>query len=411
MEIVSGRYVYKMIDKLLREFAEENFGDQEGKYFPVCHGQIQEIRPFGLMVKKPRSFLERPLKKYKYTTLAGLERYVVKGKDKEFLESLNKSIVKEDRRIVLEEENKEDDKGAASKLEFGVKAANCANVTVKINQDLGFLELGRIDQEYILDPDIREILANVELDSAKAEGFQDLELRLITSVIYSERFALKGNRKNEVEVDGGVNIPTQMFAQLKGKFKKCHIPPKLAKRNERGPFLFRCCKVVYDKESNKLNLAKGEYVGKDTFRDLEHENEEDEEYNDTAVSLEEDQESNLADFFTDEDSNKLEIIKNSVLKPTKNREVRKARVNKYLHWFEEALLKKQKRLLLDEPLTAADCQFLRSIFVPAFDNRVTVNLPKAFDEEKIQGYAIVLKIISDFSEENWDEIEQAWAAE
>ena len=40
------------------------------------------------------------------------------------------------------------------------------------------------------------------------------------------------------------------------------------------------------------------------------------------------------------------------------------------------------------------CQFLRSIFVPAIKDRSTLSLPKNFDEEKIQGYAIVLKIIS-----------------
>ena len=62
--------------------------------------------------------------------------------------------------------------------------------------------------------------------------------------------------------------------------------------------------------------------------------------------------------------------------------------------FVDALTTGQKRLCLDEPLTDEDCQFLRSIFVPAIKNQSILSLPKNFDEEKIQGYAIVLKFIA-----------------
>jgi len=85
-----------------------------------------------------------------------------------------------------------------SKVEFGIKAANCASASIKISEDLGFLDLGRIDQDYIKDPDLREILADTKLDIKKAEVFEDNKLRLITSVIYSERFEIKGNIKSEV---------------------------------------------------------------------------------------------------------------------------------------------------------------------------------------------------------------------
>ena len=85
-----------------------------------------------------------------------------------------------------------------SSFAVGVQAANIANIQIKINEDLGSLELGGIDQEYILDPDLRDVLAKTELDINKTEVFEDQQLRLITSVIYSQRFAVKGNRKNEV---------------------------------------------------------------------------------------------------------------------------------------------------------------------------------------------------------------------
>ena len=85
-----------------------------------------------------------------------------------------------------------------SSFAVGAQAANIANIEVKINEDLGSLELGGIDQEYILDPDLREVLAKTELDIKKTEAFEGQQLRLITSVIYSERFAVKGIRKSEV---------------------------------------------------------------------------------------------------------------------------------------------------------------------------------------------------------------------
>ena len=85
-----------------------------------------------------------------------------------------------------------------SKVDFGIKAANCANASIKISEDLGFLDLGRIDQDYIKDPDLREILADTKLDINKAEVFEDKKLRLITSVIYSERFEIKGKIESKV---------------------------------------------------------------------------------------------------------------------------------------------------------------------------------------------------------------------
>ena len=66
--------------------------------------------------------------------------------------------------------------------------------------------------------------------------------------------------------------------------------------------------------------------------------------------------------------------------------------------FEEALstttTEGERVLTLNKPLNDADCEFLRTIFVPATKNHSTLSFPKFFDDEKLQGYAIVLKIIS-----------------
>ena len=96
---------------------------------------------------------------------------------------------------------------------------------------------------------------------------------------------------SKVEVDGGFNLST-FFAHLKGTTRMTDIPPTIATRkNTRGPFLFQCCRVVFNKETNRLELQKGEVVGKPVNRCKE--DQEEAEYENTAVSLVEDEESNL----------------------------------------------------------------------------------------------------------------------
>ena len=96
---------------------------------------------------------------------------------------------------------------------------------------------------------------------------------------------------SKVEVDGGFNLST-IVAQLKGTIRMTDIPPNIAPRkNNRGPFLFQCCRVVFNKETNRLELQKGEVVGKPINRCKE--DQEEAEYENTAVSLVEDEESNL----------------------------------------------------------------------------------------------------------------------
>ena len=97
---------------------------------------------------------------------------------------------------------------------------------------------------------------------------------------------------SKMEVDGEVNVPVHPLAQLKAKIGKCKIPPKIARRNTRGPFLFKCCRVIYNKEENRLELPRGELVGKTIFRGDE-DDEDDEEYKNSAVSLEDGEETNL----------------------------------------------------------------------------------------------------------------------
>ena len=101
-----------MIDKLLREFAKENFGDQEGSYFPVVYGRTQDIKLLTLVVKKPTtSDQECGVKPQRYTVLAELGRCAAEENAEEFEAMMKKHSVREDCGILPEGEN-EDDKGA-----------------------------------------------------------------------------------------------------------------------------------------------------------------------------------------------------------------------------------------------------------------------------------------------------------
>ena len=82
---------------------------------------------------------------------------------------------------------------------------------------------------------------------------------------------------SKIEGDAEVNPPG-----VKETCKTIEVPPNIATRlNTRGPILFKCCRVVYNKETNRLKLLEEEVVGKDFLRfkedEEDDENEEEEE--------------------------------------------------------------------------------------------------------------------------------------
>ena len=86
----------------------------------------------------------------------------------------------------------------SSQKEVIVDVGETGEITLTIDDNLGDLQLGKVSQEYISDPDLRVILRSFELDTNKMSYLQGHELRLVTSVVYSERFEVQGNRKHEV---------------------------------------------------------------------------------------------------------------------------------------------------------------------------------------------------------------------
>ena len=78
-----------MVEDLLRNFAEENFGKG---YLPLPPGSTEAAKPFGLMVKKKK----RSIYDGAYTIIEGLEKYVQLGKENAFLATLNLHIKRDD---------------------------------------------------------------------------------------------------------------------------------------------------------------------------------------------------------------------------------------------------------------------------------------------------------------------------
>ena len=82
-----------MIADSLRQFAQENFSD---KYFPILHGETDNVKPLALVVKQSRSIWKRPFAKLEMVILAGLEKYVESGAEEAFLESVKSKLTKEE---------------------------------------------------------------------------------------------------------------------------------------------------------------------------------------------------------------------------------------------------------------------------------------------------------------------------
>ena len=83
-------------------------------------------------------------------------------------------------------------------MEIDLVIADFGEIKVTADDNLGDLQLGRVRQEYILDPDLRGILSWAVLDADKMIVYKDRELFLMTSVIYSEKFEVVGKRMQEV---------------------------------------------------------------------------------------------------------------------------------------------------------------------------------------------------------------------
>ncbi|XP_067035698.1 uncharacterized protein [Acropora muricata] len=408
-----------MIEDLLLRFSRENFDD--ANYVPLLHGHSETAKPLSLIIKQKRSIWKRPFAKNEIIILDGLENFVSSDCEKEYLEAVKLNVIEQ----VLE---KGKNAPVNSHMEIDLVIADFGEIKLTTDDNLGDLQLGRVRQEYILDPDLREILSWAVLDADKMIVYKDRELFLMTSVIYSEKFEVVGKRMQERETEAGFEPPSQLSKVLKSKLhikcKETSTPPHVAKRKPWGPILFKYCRVQFNKETKKLELMKGEFVGKQKItrhvspvHDLKCEDafdgddEKERQYNDIDdVDNDNGQvpdvvvaDDILPDDFSHQDMKNIERIYRNVLMTTKSREQQKALVKKYLGWFEELLTADKMKISLNEPLTNNDCTFLRSLNVAALPDQDALDFTKV-NKAEIHRCGFVLKLIDELSDEEWKEL-------
>jgi len=393
-----------MIKELLRRFARENFG--RANNVPVLHGHSETAKPLSLIIKRKRSIWKRPFAREEMIILGGLEKFVSSDCQKKYLDAVKSKVIEEQ----VMEKGKNDP--VDRHKEFSVDIACVGKIKLSADDNLGDLLLGRVRQEYILDPDLREILSCAGLDADKMSAYQDHDLLLMTSVVYSESFEVVDERKQKVEFECDVELPLELSEVLKsklhGNYKQTLTPPGVAKRNVWGPILFKHCRVQYSKETRKLEIMKGVFVGTSRASD---DNDEEEDHNNIDDVDDEDgqvpgvvvADDIFLDDFTDQDMRNIERIYKNVLMTTNSREQQKALVKKYLGWFENLLADDKMKILLNEPLTSNDCLFMRSLFVSALPGQDTLDFTKVKRAE-IHGCGYILKLLDELCDEEWKEL-------
>ena len=86
-----------------------------------------------------------------------------------------------------------------------------------------------------------------------------------------------------------------LMPNAKVQYKQTYTPPELASRTSIAPFLFKCCRVGYNKESRRLEIRKGEYVGKKVTTELgRRTNLQDSEYVDITVDVDTDDDDDMS---------------------------------------------------------------------------------------------------------------------
>ncbi|XP_058943482.1 uncharacterized protein [Pocillopora verrucosa] len=229
-----------MVDELLRKFAQENFGHG---YYTAVPGEIEKVQPLVLAIKKYPPIWKRPFKTSQIIVLAGLEKYLKSKEEALGFRDYLKSKIKEE----TFQSKQKIDKGSRTK-ELDASFVGHLEGTIRLNDDQGVLELGNLSQKYIDDPDLREILAKTALDAKIKHSFTDGDKLLLITEIQAE-----------LKLPEPSATPNH---SAKRHYRVTSYFGEMPSRDFKAPILFRCCNVKYIKEENRLEIPKGEFVGR-----------------------------------------------------------------------------------------------------------------------------------------------------
>lgn len=396
----------KMTQDSIRAFVHENFGKD---YFPVYHGQTNIVTPLALIVKRKREWWKRPFGKAEMIILGGLESYIVDEKENHFHSSSESKLVKESKSLQKTETGE-----VSRNLDIAVQGLDNAGVELKFSDVLGDLELGQLTEEYYKDAELREILLNTALDPEKMASLEGHHLLLVTSVVYSTKFVLQGSRMHQTTFSGNIHTPPEAspflgnHSLVQAHVTRRSVPPPMVQRLSRAPFLFKFCRVVYEKERKVLRLQDGEFVGRH-FRSARGGPSVDSTIpDDEAVLHLEMEETSVQDGnpLTVEDfAGKVEDVK-KLLVTEQTSAHRKELILMYLNWFKQILTKDKKQFLIERPLTKSDCEFLLNVGITARPKQLMLRVASA-KKDLIQEYGILLKLLSEMSEDKWEEIQRS----
>ncbi|XP_066027204.1 uncharacterized protein [Pocillopora verrucosa] len=400
------------MEESLRKFAEENFGK---RCFPALHGEIGKVQPLTMVVQKNRPLWKRPFVKLEVIVLAELAKYVKSEEDSKVFRDYAKCKIKEEMLISSPHETIA---MGSREQSLGVGVGGILEGNIRFSNDQGVLKLGKLSQKYIDDSDLRGLLAKTAMDPTLMKSFAEGDkLLLITSVVYSEKFELTGQRKEETEAEvnvDGVPVASPFVNFFKTTATKMHARyssltqhPKVASRPAHAPLLYKCCTVDYIKEENRLKIRKGEYVGKVVAKDTTAEGlvkRDDEDYDNTMMEIFSD-ETDAPAPLTPQDVKKLDSMLQNVLLPVKNIDKRKEQIGKYLRWFEAAMVSEQDEVLIQDSIAPDDCELLKLASLSASEGSTVLDI-SSLTKPDIHGYVVVLKHLLDLTDEKWRKLEQ-----
>ena len=94
-------------------------------------------------------------------------------------------------------------------------------------------------------------------------------LRCLSLSINDDRSLASAYCPLDLQREGNVFVgPLPLSANIvygSAGFKTTKTPPEGAERNIKGPLLFKSCRVDYNKKTNRLEIRKGEYIGKTLY--------------------------------------------------------------------------------------------------------------------------------------------------
>lgn len=381
-----------MTHQQVEEFFKDNFGKE---YHPVLHGRCESISPLALIVKQRRKWYHR---RANLVAVANLEKYVIQGK-RDDLRKLTRERLKTIRdKLGKDEVDRLEER--ASSQEFKLEVENVAGATYRTVDCPGDLVLGKLDEEYFEDPDIREILSNFKLDEEKMKPFEDAQkIYLVTSVVYSDKFKIKGKpeRSDSVNFHGDIGkftkllLPKEISADISVQRKrKIYATPRIVRKG-RGPLLFAYSRVSYSKSNSRLSLF--DFVGKNLILprgQLAHKKEHYETVTDEELK-------EIEEIICIEDlETKLENAHRFLR--TCAEDERKELLQTCLRYFEDVLDRNQKLIVIEVPPTSE-----QSLLLQTFGFKVTDILLKASEnsEETRRAYGAIFKYLEGLSDEKW----------